>query len=96
MNGPMTFKIYSWIYWFFIQEEEWHVFKAITKEDESACVVKVWGVVPTSLVEAERNGANFVQRLTKMDASDSSSSSTAVTDPTNSDKKKANGHKEEG
>lgn len=51
---------------------------------------KVWGVVPTSLVEAERNGATFVQKLTKMEPS--SSSGTAVTDGN----KKANGHKEEG
>lgn len=58
--------------------------------------LQVWGVVPTSLVEAERNGANFVQRLTKMDTSGSSSSSSAVTDPSNSNNKKANGHKEEG
>lgn len=51
---------------------------------------KVWGVVPTSLVEAERNGATFLQKLTKMDTS--SSSGAAVTDGN----KKANGHKEEG
>ena len=51
---------------------------------------QVWGVVPTSLVEAERHGATFVQKLTKMDTS--SSNGTAVTDGN----KKANGHKEEG
>lgn len=51
---------------------------------------KVWGVVPTSLVEAERNGATFVQKLIRMDTS--SSNGTAVTDGN----KKANGHKEEG
>ena len=47
-------------------------------------------MVPTSLVEAERNGATFVQKLTKTDTS--SSSGTAVT----GGNKKANGHKEEG
>ena len=51
---------------------------------------KVWGVVPTSLVEAERNGATLVQRLAQMDTS--SSSGSAVTDGN----KKADGHKEEG
>ena len=79
------------------QEHERHDVGRCSQGVESACVLKVWGVVPTSLVEAERNGATFVQRLTKIDASGSSSSSnTAVTDPTDSNNKKANGHKEEG
>lgn len=59
--------------------------------------MKVWGVAPISLVEAERNGATLVQRLAEMETSSSSDRhDSAVTELTDSHKKKANGHKEEG
>ena len=60
-------------------------------------LVQVWGAVPTNLVEAERNGATLVQRLAKLDEPGSSGKhKLALTDSTNSNKKKADGHKEEG
>lgn len=53
--------------------------------------------MPTNLVEAERNGATLVQRLAKIDRPSSSGKrELALNDSTNSNKKKANGHKEEG
>ena len=58
--------------------------------------MKVWGVVPISLVEAERNGATLVQRLAEMETSSSSDILDGGTDLSDSNKKKANGHKEEG
>lgn len=60
-------------------------------------MLKVWGVVPVKLVEAERKGATLVQRLAEMESSSSSDKpDPAVTDPTDSNETKANGHKEEG
>lgn len=64
----------------------------------TACyAVKVWGVAPISLVEAERNGATLVQNLAEMETSSSGDKhDSAVKELSDSHKKKANGHKEEG
>ena len=54
-------------------------------------------MVPTSLVEAERNGAMLVQNLAELETSSTTGKhDSSAKDSTDSNKKKANGHKEEG
>lgn len=54
-------------------------------------------MVPTSLVEAERNGAMLVQNLAELETSSTTGKhDSSSKDSTDSNKKKANGHKEEG
>ena len=58
---------------------------------------KVWAVMPTNLVEAERKGAKLLRRLAEAEAPASNGSrDLALTDATNNGKKVTNGHKEAG
>ena len=58
---------------------------------------QVWAVMPSNLVEAERKGAQLLQRLAEAEAPASNGSrDLALTDATNNGKKVANGHKEAG
>ena len=73
-------------------------------KDHSAAVklcavslLQVWSVMPATLVEAERKGAELVQRLAQNGmASSNGRQEKALTEATNQSKQNANGHQGPG